>query len=718
LAACLLSLARVGLAFSGDDLLYGSPWYHEEITEAAAKAVGFSLEAADAIGWHADYVDSYAYNPFWWVLGGLDRFKVNLSTKSELAKVHFDDLFSAVAVRNTYRRYFTGTIAGLIWASERNDVSAARNIVGISLHAVQDFYSHSNWVDAPERRNVTWFDVGRVERARLAIWTGSYELPHHLGIKPHGTFVPSCVFLDLPAVRDLLDIGCEAWSPLTKFPVCEIYRLCKEGVSVQPEVLGVTLPKETLFLAPPGIALDSPWQSKIAVQVRGLTDISGEQAFRTAYDLATRASIQWLTKLEGTMARIGKGAFWDQVKTAPPAENWQAEREREYEQFDRFPYTFLSVGPYPPDPGGTTLYSDGAYLRVRLRTSGESGAGTDANIALVGYVGNQPGKEFLLDYMPKANPLIAHNDFEAGDNTVYVVGPFADLPDSITLENRAPDLPKVLGRLLSLFADAAEDYITSLRDFLASLIGAHADHIGTRKKVWTAAELKAIGAEPQPFAIDVDGGGEGHYKVHGTIRKTDETADTTPWGGYYKFQVRLEKLECVKESVIDRLSNSDEPFVLALLQPLPGDLKEYRGEPFDDVDDGETRELDGNFENISLPKSYGMLNLAISLFESDDETGADRADLMQGFTAQFQVKTKDLVTEVATTLGEAIGADWKLEEIEVYAFSRGELIRTGTVLNQRVDRFIDAGKKETFSLNRAALQGWPEIDLEGLEDAP
>jgi hypothetical protein len=712
-----VAVARPGIAFSGDDLLHGSPWYHEEITETAAKAAGFSLEASDALGWHADYVDSYAYNPFWWVLGGLDRLKVNLATKGELAKVHFDDLFSGDSVRYTYRRYFTGTIAGLIWASERNDVSAARNIVGISLHAVQDFYSHSNWVDAPERRGVTWFDVGRTERARLGIWTGSYELPHHQGIKPHGTFAPSCVFLDLPAVRDLLDIGCEAWSPLTKFPVCELYRLCKEGVSVQPEVLGVTLPNDTLFLAPAGIALDSPWQSNIAVQVRGLTDITGEQAFRTAVALATRASIQWLAKLEATMTRIGKGAFWEQVKTAPPAADYQAEREREYEQFDRLPYTFLSVGPYPPDLPRGLHYADGTYLRVRLRTSGASGAGTDADISLVGHVGGV-GKSYLLDYMPKANPLIAYNDFEAGDNTVYVVGPFADLPESITLENKAPDLPSVVGQLINLFIEGVSDYITSLRDFLLSLVGAHADHIGTQKKVWTPEELKAVGAEPQPFVIDVDGGGEGHYKLHGTIRKTDESVDTTPWGGYYKFQVRLEKLECVKESVIDRLSNSDEPFVLALLQPLPGEMKTYSTEPFDDVDDGETVELGGDFQNISIPKQYGMLNLAVSMFESDDESAGDRVDLMNGFTARFQLKTKDLVTEFATTLGAAIGADWKLEEIEVYAFSRGEQIRTGRVLNQRVDRFIDAGKSERFTLDRGALEGWPEIDLEGLEDAP
>ena len=45
--------------------------------------------------------------------------------------------------------------------------------------------------------------------------------------------------------------------------------------------------------------------------------------------------------------------------------------------------------------------------------------------------------QFLLDYMPRANPVIAYNDFEAGDDGVYVVGPFREVPDAIALENRS-----------------------------------------------------------------------------------------------------------------------------------------------------------------------------------------------------------------------------------------------------------------------------------------
>ncbi|MES2460499.1 MAG: hypothetical protein V4671_07935, partial [Armatimonadota bacterium] len=107
-------------AFGGEDPVLGNPWHHEKISRDAAKAVGFSFnpridtenapvptlatmfsddprrsgdKAAEAIAWHADYVDSYLYNPLWWAPGGISRFKVALATAPELEKVHFDDLF-------------------------------------------------------------------------------------------------------------------------------------------------------------------------------------------------------------------------------------------------------------------------------------------------------------------------------------------------------------------------------------------------------------------------------------------------------------------------------------------------------------------------------------------------------------------------------------------------------------------------------------------------
>jgi len=131
-------------AFSGEDILRGNPWYHQVLTEKAARACGFSEAAIGSLKWHADYIDSYAYNPLWWADGGLNRLKVSLATYDELAKLHFDDLFTTAQVEANWRRILAGTLLGLLWAKEQNDVSAAQNILGVSLHAIQDFYAHSN----------------------------------------------------------------------------------------------------------------------------------------------------------------------------------------------------------------------------------------------------------------------------------------------------------------------------------------------------------------------------------------------------------------------------------------------------------------------------------------------------------------------------------------------------------------------------------------------
>src|SRR4028118_2213232 len=98
-------------AFSGEDPVFGHPWYHEKLTREAAKAAGFTSNvtkddtdekndrreqdgAAEALAWHADYIDSYLYNPVWWGQGGLNRYKASRAVLADLEKCHFDDLFS------------------------------------------------------------------------------------------------------------------------------------------------------------------------------------------------------------------------------------------------------------------------------------------------------------------------------------------------------------------------------------------------------------------------------------------------------------------------------------------------------------------------------------------------------------------------------------------------------------------------------------------------
>lgn len=693
------------VAFSGEDILRGNPWYHQLLTERAARACGFTGEAADTLKWHADYIDSYAYNPLWWADGGLSRLKVSLATVGELEKLHFDDLFSTLAVEANWKRILTGTLVGLLWAKEQNDVSAAQNILGVSLHVIQDFYAHSNWVDAPDRRNRTWFEVPPEERRGMSLWTGAYEKPVQLGVKPHGKIEPAATLLKMSGVSEIMPLVCSPFSPLSNSGLCETWKQVQDGTPIQPQVLGVRVPDNFVYLSPPGIALDNRWVANIAVQVRGVTDVTGEQLFETALALAERTSVQWLQILEAQMNALGAGDFWQKVKTTGYA---QGERTKQYEHYNKVPYTFLSAGQYPTPPfreAGDNQF----FLRIRLKTGTQTGSGTDADVYL-----EAGGQRFLLDYMPRANPLLAVNDFEAGDDMVYVVGPLANLPETITLRNDAATGWEVVESLGRAFAEGVEWVVSNARTFLLSLIGGNADHVATSKKVWTAEELARVGTGASEFSVYLNGGGEGKYTVYGTIRKVREGSDTL--GEWAEYRVSLDRLYCNDESKWDRGSNSDEPFVLALLVPLPGNVQKHRAGPYSDVDDKESRDIGHTFQTVRIPKGSGMLSLALSLWESDDESASDRDGLLNKFAGETDSKTEVPRRGFLDTLGAAIAADWRLAHIEVYAFSRVDSLRSGKVLDTPVNQWVKADKSITFRLNRLAVRDWrvKPADLERL----
>lgn len=706
--AVFLGVKMAG-AFSGEDFLHGNPWYHQTLTEEAALECGFTRSAADSIKWHADFIDSYAYNPVWWMKGGLsdprtsdnplrvakgalDRTKVSLATYPELAKLHFDDLFSTQQVGGNWHRILSGTLLGLLWAKERGDVSAAHNIIGVSLHAIQDFYSHSNWVDVPERRRVTWFEVPPAERNRMTLWTGAYERPVQLGIKPHGKIAPAASILMQPGIRDIMPLVCLPFSPLSNSSLCDTWKNIQEARGVEgrtPSVFGIPIPDNVIYFAPPGIALDSKWMSNIAVQVRGITDVHGEELFQIAYDLAKRSSIQWLKILEAQMNALGAGEFWRQIKNSGFSE---PDRTKQFEHYNRFPYTFLSAGPYPT-PAFITANDNQFFLRVRLTTGTRTFSGTDADIYL-----EAGGKRFLLDYLPRANPILAYNDFEAGDDTIYVVGPFNDLPSSIVLHNSSATGWELVTAFGQEFGLAIGGLISGAGSFLLTLVAGHADHVKDNKKIWNAEELARVGTTGSAFDVPLNGGTEGNYTVRGTIRKIREGYDAN--GEWVEYQVTLDRLHCNKESTWDRGSNSDEPFVLALLVPLPGEVQKHLAGPYSDVDSGESRDIRHTFAVVRIPKNSGMLSLALSLWESDDESSTARRNLLDKFAGEADRATGASRRGFLTALGTAIAADWQLAHIEIYAFSRVGSLRSGKVLDRPVNQWVKAGARMSFPLDR------------------
>lgn len=698
--AAVAALTR--LEFGGEDPLESADnfenWHHRGISNEAAIATGWSAESAREVSWHADYVDSYLYNPLWWFQGGLSRIKVALSLAPPLTNVHFDDLTSVDQVQIMWRRYLSGTVAGVGLAHDSggrraDKIAAARHVVGVALHAVQDFYSHSNWVDEPDRRTQLWSELSVEDQRRVPIFTGSYEHPEHTGIKHHGKYSIGCTLMK--PFSGLMDIACHAISPFSNSSICEVWRSCDDAEPLSSfDVLGVPIPADVVYLDPPGIALDSTWLAEIGAQERGMDRSDGAMLFAAARSLAIKESMVFLRTVGATLSEAGYERFWREVETAPvsPTSLWEAQ----YEDFHRQGLHFIGSGTYPPAP---TTPEHEWFLRLRIRTADVHGAGTDGDI-LAGTVFG----ETLLDTMAGKNPLIAYNDFEAGDDQVYHIGPFPRLPTTLTLRNDSSTFWEVLEALGRAFLEAFEEAVHAAADFFLSLIGGHADHVATNTLVWEPRELSRLTANRTPFQLLLNGRSEGVYTVHGTIRRLRRNvANGRPVSDY---AVHLNRLHCHRESEWDRGSNSDEPFFFAMLinqAARTTDAAQFG--PYADVDDGEDRAVDHTFYARNVPDGVGHVTLPIQLMESDDEGGGRRRAAFDEFTAVFRSRTAEPRDGFIETLGRSLGPDWKVEALEVDAYRTGDdEVVFGRVLDRVNPGWIGGDDRRRFNLDGDDLQ--------------
>jgi hypothetical protein len=138
---------------------------HQDMTRAAFQDEGFSpgspvIGIAQISNWLVDYYSSVPTYPL---------------LQAQLAHAHFDNLTSPTQIRNVWNRLTLNTQSGIVEAVNgvRSASGAAERyrrkvflalLIGASLHPVQDFYSHSNWVELyPMRGGVygtrTWFDT-------------------------------------------------------------------------------------------------------------------------------------------------------------------------------------------------------------------------------------------------------------------------------------------------------------------------------------------------------------------------------------------------------------------------------------------------------------------------------------------------------------------------------------------------------------------------------
>jgi hypothetical protein len=98
----------------------------------------------------------------------------------DMARMHFDALTSEAQVEHQWKTLEANTVAALAkWNSDPSVKPGYRGILvltilGASLHAVQDFYSHSNWLKVAGGGAPLWFDVPQAKRKNLDVRTGWY----------------------------------------------------------------------------------------------------------------------------------------------------------------------------------------------------------------------------------------------------------------------------------------------------------------------------------------------------------------------------------------------------------------------------------------------------------------------------------------------------------------------------------------------------------------
>ncbi|GHF50828.1 hypothetical protein HNQ07_002982 [Deinococcus metalli] len=155
--------------------------HHADLTREVLAEAGMNdtaIRAAQVENWLVDY---YSSSPT--AFGDV---------QSAAEKLHADNLFSPAAVTNYWDRYVTNARAAFHEAATRGDARQVVALLGMSLHSVQDFYSHSNWAELQpppsgvDYATLTWFDAPAARRA--GVKTGKASTSNAAGQTPHGGY--------------------------------------------------------------------------------------------------------------------------------------------------------------------------------------------------------------------------------------------------------------------------------------------------------------------------------------------------------------------------------------------------------------------------------------------------------------------------------------------------------------------------------------------------
>ncbi len=160
---------------------------HASITIDSLSWAGFNRNAANAVqvsNWLTDYYTNSPTNNWLTSLSG---------SKCDLAKLHFDNLFTLDDIRRYWATLGANTKEAVRQAEKNDDVVEFYTVLGMSLHAVQDFYSHSNWDELLGTNNdyntLTWLQAKNPPSELRTGWYDSDCLDIPQGShKPHGGY--------------------------------------------------------------------------------------------------------------------------------------------------------------------------------------------------------------------------------------------------------------------------------------------------------------------------------------------------------------------------------------------------------------------------------------------------------------------------------------------------------------------------------------------------
>ncbi|TMQ56682.1 MAG: hypothetical protein E6K75_08095 [Candidatus Eisenbacteria bacterium] len=159
---------------------------HFDITADVLKSEGFSPNAVQTVQSANFFVDFYDFMDHPKVKPALNAACLQRAAPAMAAAhfQHFDMLDSKYDVARRWDAMLAATDSVAIAKTKRGDILGLMALLGASLHNVQDFYAHSNWVEGgttgpPLGRGAlakygdhpTWLSMDRADRESLDVYT-------------------------------------------------------------------------------------------------------------------------------------------------------------------------------------------------------------------------------------------------------------------------------------------------------------------------------------------------------------------------------------------------------------------------------------------------------------------------------------------------------------------------------------------------------------------